>query len=254
MGFDESARKAIYDGLTYDEDKESADWLPINSMSLLGQNYWYDETRDERFNPENIIISSRNANFVAIINKITGDIVWRVGPDFSAGTSEHGLDQFVGQHHAHMIPNGLPGQGNILVFDNGGRSGYGGPTGYPRYIRHFSRVIEFNPVTLEIVWQYGADNGEEHFFSRSIGSAQRLPSGNTLITDGTNGRVIEVTTAKKKVWEFYAPASDNGNNAIYRAYRIPPEWVPDNSSGYMEWATLYSPDDSSQVHSPESSL
>ncbi|MEE8413876.1 MAG: arylsulfotransferase family protein, partial [Dehalococcoidales bacterium] len=106
MGFDESARKAIYDGLTYDEDKDSADWLHINSMSLLGQNHWYDETQDKRFNPENIIISSRNANFVAIISRATGDIVWRVGPDFSTGTPEHNLGQFVGQHHAHMIPNG----------------------------------------------------------------------------------------------------------------------------------------------------
>ncbi len=254
MGFDESARKAIYDGLTYDEDKDSTDWLHINSMSLLGQNHWYDETQDERFNPENIIISSRNASFIAIINKITGDIVWRVGPDFSTGTPEYDLGQFVGQHHAHMIPNGLPGQGNILVLDNGGRSGYGGPTGYPRYTRHFSRVIEFNPVTLEIVWQYGAESGEEQFFSRNIGSAQRLPNGNTLITDGTNGRIIEMTKEKKKVWEFNAPASDNENSAIYRAYRIPPEWVPNNPSGYVEWSMLFSQDDSRRVLSPESSL
>ena len=254
MGFDESARKAIHDGLTYNEDKDSNDWLHINSMSLLGQNHWYDEAQDERFNPENIIISSRNANFLAIISKTTGDVVWRAGPDFSKGTPEHDLGQFVGQHHAHMIPNGLPGQGNILVFDNGGRSGYGGPTGYPRYTRHFSRVIEFNPVTLEIVWQYGSESGEDQFFSRSSSSAQRLPNGNTLITDGTNGRIIEVTTEKKKVWEFNAPASDRGNNAIYRAYRIPPEWVPSNPSGYVEWSKLFSLDESGQVLPPESSL
>ncbi|MFC1991686.1 DUF1566 domain-containing protein [Chloroflexota bacterium] len=252
MGFDESARKAIYDGLTYDEDKDSADWLHINSMSLLGQNHWYDETQDERFNPANIIISSRNANFIAIVSRTTEEIVWRTGPDFSAGTSEHGLGQFVGQHHAHMIPNGLPGQGNILVFDNGGRSGYGGQTGYPRNIRHYSRVLEFNPVTLEIVWQYGSESGEDQFFSRNISSAQRLPNGNTLITDGTNGRIIEVTPGKEKVWEFNAPASDSGNNAIYRAYRIPPEWVPDNPSGYVEWSTLLSIDTGSQVPLPES--
>ncbi len=238
MGFDESAVKAIYDGLTYDRDKGSADWLHVNSMSLIGRNHWYDDTRDERFNPENIIISSRNANFIAIIDRASGGIVWRVGPDFSPSAAEYKLGQFVGQHHAHMIPSGLPGQGNILVFDNGGRSGYGGRDGYPRNTRQYSRVIEFNPVTLEIVWQYGTESGEERLFSPNISSAQRLPNGNTLITEGVNGRIFEVTTEKKTIWEYYTPAANKGNTAVYRAYRIPPEWVPDNPSGYQEWAAL----------------
>jgi arylsulfotransferase ASST len=239
MGFDESAREAIYNGLTYNEAQGYIDWLHVNSMSLLGQNHWYDETHDERFNPENIIISSRNANFIAIISRVTGNITWRVGPDFSKGTPEYNLGQFVGQHHAHMIPSGLPGEGNILVFDNGGRSGYGGPTLYPRYRRQYSRVIEFNPVTLEIVWQYGAESGKEMFFSRDISSAQRLPNGNTLITDGANGRIFEVTPDKDIVWKFVSPITGENGNDIYRAYRIPPEWVPGNPAGYTEWATLY---------------
>jgi hypothetical protein len=33
--------------------------------------------------------------------------------------------QIIGQHHAHLIPVRLPGAGNLLVFDNGGASGYG---------------------------------------------------------------------------------------------------------------------------------
>jgi len=239
FGFDESATEAIYHSPQYDEDKGVSDWLHTNSMSLLGKNHWYDETGDERFTPENIIISSRNANFIAIINRATGDIVWRVGPDFSEDTPENNLGQFVGQHHAHMIPNGLPGEGNILVFDNGGKSGYGGPAGFPRYTRDYSRVIEFNPVTLEIVWQYGAESGEERFFSFDISSAQRLPNGNTLITVGAEGRIIEVSLDKEIVWEFISPFIGRMENAVYRAYRIPPEWVPGNPAGYAEWATLY---------------
>ncbi len=35
------------------------------------------------------------------------------------------IRQIIGQHHAHLIPKGLPGAGNLLVFDNGGSSGYG---------------------------------------------------------------------------------------------------------------------------------
>jgi len=186
-----------------------------------------------------IIISSRHANFIAIISRATGNVVWRVGPDFLESTPEHNLGQIVAQHHAHMIPKRLPGEGNILVFDNGGRSGYGGPTLYPRYTRDYSRVIEFNPVMLEIVWQYGAESGEEKFFSHYISAAQRLPNGNTLITEGANGRIFEVTPDKETVWEFTSPSMGTKGNAIYRAYRIPPEWVPGNPAGYDEWATLY---------------
>lgn len=121
-----------------------------------------------------------------IISHETGDVVWRIGPDF-AGNREESLGQFAGQHHVHMIPWGLPGAGNVLVFDNGGASGYGGTTeatsAPTRYSRTYSRVLEFNPITIEIVWQYGDGSGE-NFYSQLISSAQRLPNGNTLIAIG----------------------------------------------------------------------
>ena len=56
--------------------------MHINSMSVLGENKWYDQG-DERFHPENIIIDGRNSNILAIISKKTGDIVWKLGPDFN---------------------------------------------------------------------------------------------------------------------------------------------------------------------------
>ena len=34
---------------------------------------------------------------------------------------------------------------------------------------------------------------------------QRLPNGNTLITEGSDGRVFEVTPDHKIVWEFVSP-------------------------------------------------
>jgi len=239
-GFDESAKADILRGVGYSEYRGSFDWLHINSLSPLGPNHWYDETSDERFNPGNIIISSRHANFIAIFSRSTGKIVWKVGPDFSAGTPEHNLGQFAGQHHAHIIPRRLPGEGNILVYDNGGQSGYGGPNGYPRYSRGYSRVIEFNPVTLELLWEYGPESGEEKFFSRGISSAQRLPNGNTMVTVGRESRIFEITPDKEIVWNFIFPAEGSGENpSIYRAYRVPPEWVPGNPAGYTEWAKLY---------------
>ena len=115
------------------------------------------------------------------------------------------LGWIIGQHHAHMIPRGLPGEGNILVFDNGGWAGYGAPnpgapTGFMNAQRDYSRVLEFDPTTLKIVWQYTPIEAgfikpvdANRFYSPFISSAQRLPNGNTLITEGSGGRIFEVT-------------------------------------------------------------
>jgi len=240
MGFDNRSKHGIYNnpGILGD-----GDYLHMNSLSTLGENKWYttDPGNYSCFNPENIIVSSRNGDFLAIISKQTGDIVWRVGPDYSKNT-EAGkkLGQIIGLHHAHMIPQGLPGAGDILVFDNGGVAGYGF-FGMPNELRLWSRVIEFNPVTLDIVWQYTYPTGNwwlprsgagHKFFSYYISSAQRLPNGNTLISEGSNGRVFEVTNTSKIVWDYEQPTR---LLQVYRAYRIPPEWVPGNPSGYALW-------------------
>jgi hypothetical protein len=92
-------------------------------------------------------------------------------------------------------------------------------------------VVEFDPVSLRLVWEYAA----EGFFSHYISCAQRLPNGNTLITEGAKGRLFEVTQQKKVVWEFVAPSGPKGTSAVYRAYRIPPQWVPGNPAGYPSW-------------------
>jgi hypothetical protein len=136
-----------------------------------------------------------------------------------------------------MIPKGLPGAGNIMVFDNGGAAGYGSPNpgsanGVGAAIRPNSRVLEFNPVTLELVWQYSPEtSGMEmtSFFSHYISSAQRLPNGNTLIDEGADGRMFEVTPKYEIVWEYVSPFFPNAKetqNGVYRAYRVPYEWVP----------------------------
>lgn len=243
FGFDEAARADLR---TRDPDASYLEWLHGNSASLLGPNHWFDEGHAE-FHPDNIMYSSRAASFVIIISRETGAVVWRIGPDF-AGHPEEQLGQFAGQHHPHLIPRGLPGAGNVLVFDNGGSSGYGGmsTTGFAnRYSRDYSRVLEFDPVNLQIVWEYGPASGDESFFSYLISSAQRLPNGNTLITIGMAGRVIEVTEDGQIVWEYqYEPTSSGPNAAwVYRAYRVPPEWLPAGENealgGYATWASLF---------------
>ena len=227
LGFAPDARKAIKAAQSFNKARGSFDWLHINSAHYVGPNRWFDQG-DMRFAPNNVIISSREASLLAIVGR-DGKIVWRLGPDFSESKELRAIRQIIGQHHAHIIPKGLPGAGNLLVFDNGGSSGYGfaspiAPDGVGAFARSTSRVVEINPVTLELVWSYT----NPRFFSTNISSAQRLPNGNTLITAGAGGRMFEVTTQGAIVWEYMYPlfSGANASNAVYRAYRIPYGWIP----------------------------
>ncbi|WP_229507001.1 aryl-sulfate sulfotransferase [Pseudoduganella rivuli] len=125
---------------------KALDYLHVNNMSVVGPNKWYDQG-DTRFHPDNVLINSREANFIVIIDKKTGKVVWNLGPDYPAiGATNvpRPVDQIIGLHDAHVIPQGLPGAGNLLVFDNQGEAGY--PKVSPGMFPH-SRVLEIDPVT-----------------------------------------------------------------------------------------------------------
>ena len=216
------------------------DWLHINSLSYVGPNRWYD-AGDQRFHPDNVIWDAREANIIAITDRASGRVVWRIGPRYDGTPAERELGWIIGQHHAHIIPRGLPGEGNLLVFDNGGWAGYGAANpgsqlGLKTAKRDFSRVLEIDPITLAIVWQYTPKEAgfvvpldAARFYSPFISSAQRLPNGNTLITEGSDGRIIEITADHRIVWEYISPSWRKpplALNLVYRAYRYPFAWVP----------------------------
>ena len=228
--FDDDARKAIAAppaGRGAAAGRGSFDWMHTNSAAYVGPNHWYDEG-DKRFAPNNIIISSRNSSFLAIIAR-DGSVVWELGPDFSASPELRAIRQIIGQHNAHFIPKGLPGAGNVLVFDNGGASGYGKPSaialnGQNIYARPSSRVLEIDPVSLKLVWSYTSPT----FFATNISGAQRLQNGNTMVTEGPDGRLFEVTKEGKIVWEYIFPEFTGArkSNSVYRGYRLPYGWIP----------------------------
>jgi len=145
---------------------------------------------------ERVLVSFRNISTAAIIEKRTGEIVWRLGDEVLAQ-----------QHDANMLPNG-----NILIFDNGSSRRFMG--------QGFSRVIEVDPNTNAIVWEY-RDSPPVNFYSPNISGARRLPNGNTLITEGRFGRIFQVTPDGSVVWEYVNPhfLSDSvgPSNAVFRA-------------------------------------
>jgi len=127
-----------------------------------------------------IMTTFHHLDTIGIIDKKTGDIKWRWG----RGELAH-------PHHPNMLDNG-----NILVFDNGQhRQGT---------VMSYSRVLEVNPGTGEIVWEY-MDDPPHRFYSTFGGGCQRLPNGNTLISVPAQGRIFEVTPDKERVWEFINP-------------------------------------------------
>jgi hypothetical protein len=227
FGFSPAARNAIKASPGVNAARGSFDWLHINSATYVGPNHWFD-AGDRRFAPNNVIISSRQASFLAIVAR-DGKVVWRLGPDFSESRELLAIRQIIGQHHAHIIPKGLPGAGNVMVFDNGGASGYGftnpaATNGANSFARATSRVLEINPVTLELVWSYAGPR----FFGSNISGAQRLPNGDTLITEGPGGRLFEVTREGQIVWEYINPQFSGAQsaNSVYRSYRLPYDWIP----------------------------
>jgi outer membrane protein assembly factor BamB len=154
----------------------------------------------------NILVSFRNISTVVMIERATGNIIWQLGSPPLAQ-----------QHDPRPLPNG-----NILIFDNG--------THRRDRPETFSRVLEVDPRTSEIVWQY-ADPALFEFFSPYISGAQRLANGNTLICEGIFGRLFEVTHEGLIVWEYISPyffearGRPGLNNRVFRAFRYTPDEI-----------------------------
>ena len=151
-----------------------------------------------------IVVSFRTISTIIIIERKTGAIIWKLG-----------APPLCGQHAPTPLANG-----NLLIFDNG-----------PHRLDHpipFSRVIEVEPETKRIVWEY-REKRESDFFSPRISNAQRLPNGNTLICEGDFGRLFEVTVSGDIVWEYVNPYFGGPpmaqNNRIFRAYRYSAEEI-----------------------------
>ena len=183
-----------------------SDWMHLNSV---------------RYNPETdqILISSRNFCEAFIVSHdAEGRVLWRFGTPASHGEGERpsfyddGSQVLFGNHDATWL-----GNDRISLFDNG----------WQRPQANRSRAVVMDMASGRITWEYAANNLNA-FYSAYQGSAQRLPNGNTLITNGAVGQFQEVTPDHEIVWEYISPwYNPNGKfNLVYRAYRVPYDYVP----------------------------
>ena len=235
--------------LSYDP----SDWIHSNGID-------YNSELDQ------IVLSPRHFSEVWIIDHSTtaaeaaghrggkggrgGDLLYRWGNPraWRAGTPDD--QQLFWPHNPQWIAPGLPGAGNILIFNNGAE--------FTDFRRGYSSVDEIAPpvdganyrlnpdsayAPAEPVWVYTAATPSD-FFSPYISGAQRLPNGNTLICDGAHGTLFEVTPAGKTVWKYINPSTSQGPllqgepvpteqlrsgkevpaNKVYRAYRYAPDY------------------------------
>ena len=163
-------------------DANDPDLLHANSIEWMHHKHL--ESKHRIYASTNVIVTIRHQNAIVIINWDAKELVWAWGPG-----------EILGPHDAAVLENG-----NILLLDNGLRRGW-------------SRAVELDPLARKIVWEYKAPEPTD-FYTPGRGSAQRLPNGNTLITNSRSGRVFEVTRAGEIVWEFLSPhLNDKGHRA-----------------------------------------
>jgi hypothetical protein len=218
--------------------KPTGDWLHTNSVDYLPEQ-------------DLIVLSTPRLSELWVIDHGTttaeaagssggrrghgGDLLWRWGNPRIWGHGGEADQRLFAQHDARWLPGGSPGELRLLVFNNGsGRPGDEEFSSVEELVLPFDATRGFlrpegRPFGPgEPAWSY-TDKGR--FFSAFISGSQRLPNGNTLICEGAKGRIFEITSDGRIVWDYWnplggeAPPSPQGGNAppkaLFRATRIP---------------------------------
>ena len=122
------------------------------------------------------LASPRNFDQAIVVDRKTGNITMRLGSDGNHST-------LFEQHNPDYL-EGSDGTPTVLVADS-----------------ENDRVVEYARES-EGEWRRTWELSGGFNWPRD---ADRLPNGNTLITDTLNQRVLEVTPRGEVVWEYYAP-------------------------------------------------
>ena len=177
--FDEHTNWTEDMGGTYEAEPPNNDWTHVNDVEKIADGQY--------------LISPRNMDQVLVVNRSTKDVDMRLGEDDN-------YDIMHEQHNPdfHRSENGTA---TITVADS-----------------ENDRIVEYeNPdgdLTDGDGWQKTWELGSSQDFNWPR-DADRLPNGNTLVTDSNNQRVIEVTPEGEIVWEFYAPWAPYDSARVY---------------------------------------
>ena len=186
---------SAWSSLLVEAAKRGADVLHANTLELLRAS---PRVPHAAFRPGRVLVSLREIDTVALVDLDSEVVVWlQAGP-------------WNRQHQPTVLPNG-----HLLVFDNMGWHGY-------------SRVLEFDVESRQVVWQHAGDPPSS-FFSLFSGSSARLENGNILASLSFAGRAQELTPAGEVVWEFVSPHRAGDQNeliaVLYEVQRLSEESV-----------------------------
>ena len=170
------------------------DWTHSNSV-------YFDE--DESI----VYVSIRNLSRIIAIDYNTKEILWHIGDSNFMEEVFFDYDfEFSHQHSAQITNNK-----NLLFFDNG------------RFNElEVSRCVEIefddNFNSAELIWEHVLPSD---MLTLSRGECDRLNNGNTLISVGRTGNVLEVNNQNEIVWHLNVNNDLGVETTIYRSDRIP---------------------------------
>lgn len=236
--------------INYYYDESDPDWLHFNSID-------FNEDLDQ------IMVGSPHFNELWIIDHSTttqeatmstggdfnkgGDLLYRWGNPAAYQRGSESDQKFEFQHNCSWIPNGLPNEGKIMIFNNGSD-------------RLFSSVDIINPVLNSNNYLFSDQqtflpdetffsySDSAKFFSNIVSGAQQLENGNILICSGSQGRIFEIENQTNSVvWDYRLPFNFSGGiplvisqgdsisqSLIFRSKKYSPSFVAFN---YLDLVT-----------------
>jgi hypothetical protein len=142
------------------------------------------------FDAEDLLVSLRVANLIFVFDPDSGDVKW------------HTSHPFIHQHDPDFV-----GDGWIRVFDNNtDLAGRGKMLGG-------SRIIALKPHTNSTKVLFPTRQSDP-FYTRFRGKQQSLENENMLLTEARAGRVVEIDTTGRTVWEWIHKSTDDSKVPI----------------------------------------
>jgi hypothetical protein len=183
--FDDTAFATLIDKVV----GRHGDVFHTNSIAVLER-----DGRDPAFRRGNLLLYMLGVGLTVVVDPDTEKVVW----------ARFGRPE---RRHDPKITSA----GDLLIFEN-------------EFREDASRIVEYAGTSQMVKWIYQG-SAERPFYSETCGTVDRLPNGNTLITETDAGRAFELTPEKEIVWEFLNPnrAGEGGRYiaSLFELVRLP---------------------------------
>lgn len=185
--------KSTYPGITWEFSHTNSFYeIPDNQLAQ----------RNPAFKKGNFILNDISLMLVFILDSDLKKVLWH---------SPLIQDEWNMFHDIQVVP----GSDRLLVYDNGTPS------------RKFSRLIEIDPLSGKLYWEYKADPVSK-FYMEKRGGIQVLANGNVLFNDFMDGpRGIEIKKDGTIVWQLKPAPQDQESRAFQQIKRY-------NLSSFLE--------------------